>query len=141
MSTRAGLISFIGIVLSLSISVSTQTPSQSTAGAWPPPGVHRYDEPGLTPPRLLHDDKPQYTSDAMRSGIEGKVCLEAVVDVSGNVAAVHVVRSLDVLNGLDEQSVRALKHWKFTAGLKDGEACPVTQRRTFPGRRILQAGK
>src|SRR3954462_1712498 len=125
MSTGAGLISFIGLVLSLSISVSTQTPSQPTADPWPPPGVHRYDEPGLTPPRLLHDDKPQYTSEAMRAGIEGKVCLEAVVDVSGNVAAVHVVRSLDVLNGLDEQSVRALTHWKFTAGLKDGEAVPV----------------
>ena len=74
---------------------------------------------------MIHEDRPQYTSEAMRAGIEGSVCLEAVVDVEGNVAAVHVVRSLDVLNGLDEQTVRALKAWKFTPGLKDGEAVPV----------------
>jgi TonB family protein len=61
----------------------------------------------------------------MRAGIEGRVCLEAVVDVYGNIAAVHVVRSLDVVNGLDEQAVRALKKWKFTPGLKDDEAVPV----------------
>lgn len=49
----------------------------------------------------------------------------AVVDVDGNVAAVHVVRSLDVVNGLDEQAMRALEKWKFTPGFKDGEAVQV----------------
>jgi protein TonB len=125
MSTSAGPLSFFGIILSLSISVSSQTPSQPTADTWPPPGVHRYDEPGLRPPRLVHDDKPQYTSEAMRAEIEGSVCLEAVVDVYGNVAAVHIARSLDVVNGLDEQAVRAVEKWKFSPGLKGGEAVPV----------------
>jgi len=61
----------------------------------------------------------------MRAGVEGSVCLEAVVDVDGNIATVHVVRSLDVLSGLDQQAVRALEKWKFTPGFKDGEAVPV----------------
>jgi protein TonB len=125
MNAPARLSSFLGIALSLSISVSSQTPSQPAAKVWPPPGVHRYDEPGLTPPRLLHDVRPQYTSDAMRAGIEGAVCLEAVVDVDGHVAAVHIARSLDAVNGLDEQTVRALKQWQFTPGFRDGEAVPV----------------
>ena len=125
MNAPARLSSFLGIALSLSISVSSQTPSQPTAEVWPPLGVHRYDEPGLTPPRLLHDVKPQYTSEAMRAGVEGVVCLEAVVDVNGHVAAVHITRSLDVLNGLNEQAVRALEKWQLTPGLKDGEAVPV----------------
>src|SRR5262245_36912401 len=125
MSTSAGLLSFLRVVLSLSTSVSSQTPSQPTVDAWPPRGVHRYDEPGLRPPRLVHDVKRQYTVEAMRAGVEGRVCLEAVVDVDGNVAAVHVVRSLDVVNGLDEQAVRALEKWKFSPGFKDGEAAPV----------------
>ena len=122
MNAPARLSSFLGIALSLSISVSSQTPTQPVAGVWPPLGVHRYDEPGLTPPRLLHDVKPQYTSEAMRAGIEGVVCLEAVVDVNGHVAAVHIARSLDVVNGLDEQAMRALEKWQLTAGFKDGVA-------------------
>jgi TonB family protein len=105
--------------------LSFVTDSLSTAEVWPPLGVHRYDEPGLTPPRLLQEVKPQYTSEAMRAEIEGVVCLEAVVDVNGHVAAVHITRSLDVLNGLNEQAVRALEKWQLTPGFKDGEAVPV----------------
>jgi TonB family protein len=125
MNASSRLSSFFGIALSLSISVSSQTVSQPTAEVWPPDGVHRYDKAGLTPPRLVHDVTPQYTSEAMRAEIEGVVCLEAVVDVNGHVAAVHIVRSLDVLNGLNDQAVRALKQWRFTPGFKDGEAVPV----------------
>jgi TonB family protein len=61
----------------------------------------------------------------MRAGIEGAVLLEAVVNVNGRVSAIHIARSLDVLNGLDEQCVRALEKWQFTPGFKDGEAVPV----------------
>ena len=68
---------------------------------------------------------PPYTSEAMRTGIEGSVCLEAVVDVNGHIAAVHIARSLDVVNGLDEQAVRALEQWQFTPGFRGGEAVPV----------------
>jgi protein TonB len=125
MKPPARLSSFLGVVLSLPISVSSQTPSQRTEDAWPPPGVHRYNEPGLTPPRLLHEVGPRYTPEAMRAGIEGSVCLEAVVDVNGHVAMVHVARSLDSVNGLDEQAMRALETWEFTPGLKDGSAVPV----------------
>jgi TonB family protein len=125
MNAPARLSSFLGIALSLSISVSSQTSSQPAAKVWPPLGVHRYDEPGLTPPRLLHDVKPQYTSEAMRAGIEGAICLEAVVEVDGHVAAVHIARSLDAVNGLDEHAVRALEQWRFTPGFRDGEAVPV----------------
>ena len=125
MNAPVRLSCFLGIALSLSISVWSQTPSQPAAKLWPPLGVHRYDEPGLTPPRLLHEVNPQYTSEAMRAGIEGVLCLEAVVDVNGHVAAVHIARSLDVVNGLDEQAMRALEKWQLTAGFKDGVAVPV----------------
>jgi periplasmic protein TonB len=61
----------------------------------------------------------------MRAGIKGSVLLEAVVDVDGRVAAIHIARSLDELNGLDEQAVRALEKWQFTPALKDGEPVPA----------------
>lgn len=72
-------------------------------------------------PKVIYSVTPQYTAEAMRAGMEGEVCLEAVVDVNGHVAAVHIARSLDVLNGLDEQAVRALEKWQFTPAFMDGE--------------------
>ncbi|HET9833693.1 MAG TPA: energy transducer TonB [Vicinamibacterales bacterium] len=122
MNASARLLSPLAIVLSLSISVFSQTPTPPVSSSWPPPGVHRYDERGLRPPKLIHNVAAQYTAEAMRAGIEGSVCLEAVVDVNGHVAAVHIARSLDVMNGLDEQAVRALEKWQFTPAFKDGEA-------------------
>ena len=122
-----------GIVLALSVSLFSQTPSAQTADTWPPPGVHLYNEHGLTPPRLLHDVKPQYTSEAMKAGIEGAVELEAVVDVNGHVSAIHIAKSLDELHGVDEQVMRALEKWQFSPGFKDGESLPVliTYRAAF----------
>jgi protein TonB len=125
MNAPARLSSFLGVVLALSVSASSQTPSRHTTDPWPPPGVHFQNEPGLIPPRVVRQVLPQYTAEAMRARIEGTVVLEAVVDTDGRVSAIHIVRSIDELNGLDEQAVRALEKWQFTPGLKDGEAVPV----------------
>jgi TonB family protein len=125
MTAQARVLSFLGAALVLPASVLSQTPTRLTADGWPPPGVHSYNELGVTPPRLIHDVKPQYTSEAMRAGVEGIVELEAVVDVNGHVSAVHIARSLDKLYGVDEQAVRALQQWTFTPGMKDGAAVPV----------------
>jgi TonB family protein len=114
-----------GIVLALSVSLYSQTPPQQGADTWPPPGVHPIREAGVAPPRVLREVKPQYTAEAMRARIEGSVLLEAVVGIDGRVGAIHIVRSLDALNGLDEQAVRALQQWTFTPGTKDGVAVPV----------------
>jgi protein TonB len=125
MNAPARLSSFLGIVLALSASAFSQTPFQRAPDPWPPPGVHFQSEAGLTPPRIVREFGPQYTSEAMRAGIEGSVCLEAVVDVNGRVGAIHIAHSLDELNGLDEQAVRTVEKWQFTPGSKDGEAVPV----------------
>lgn len=127
MNTLARTSIFLSMALWLAVPVFPQNGSQSQPSreAWPPPGVFREDEPGLRPPRLLQQVVPPYTSEAMRAHIEGVVCLEAVVDVTGHVAAVHITRSLDLLNGLDEQAVRALERWQFAPAVKGGEAVPV----------------
>jgi TonB family protein len=113
------------VVLALSASLFSQTPPQQNADTWPPPGVHPSREAGVTPPRVLQQVKAQYTESAMRARIEGSVLLEAVVETDGHVGAIHIARSLDALNGLDEQAVRALEQWTFTPGMKDGAAVPV----------------
>lgn len=77
----------------------------------------------ITMPQVLKDQKPEYTSEAMRARIQGSVEVEAVVDTDGNVADARVVRALHP--DLDEKAVAAVKAWKFSPGLMDGKPVPV----------------
>jgi len=89
------------------------------------PGVFRSGDEGVTLPQLLRDVKPQYTSDAMRAQIRGAVILNVVVNTDGTVGDVYVVQSLDRINGLDEQVIRAATAWQFAPGTRNGEPVPV----------------
>jgi len=80
---------------------------------------------GVTVPRVISEAKPQYTSDAMRARVQGSVLLECVVETDGTVGEVHLVRSLDRENGLDESAIRAAKQWRFAPGTRDGQPVPV----------------
>ena len=48
------------------------------------------------------------------------VLLECVVETDGSVGPVRVRRSLDTVNGLDEEAMKAAKQWRFTPAMKDG---------------------
>jgi len=80
---------------------------------------------GVSLPELVKDVKPQYTSDAMRHKVKGRVVLEAVVTSDGTVGDVEVKQSLDKRYGLDDACVAALKQWQFKPGVKDGKAVAV----------------
>jgi protein TonB len=81
----------------------------------------------VTSPRLVREIKPNYTADAVRSKVQGSVLLEAVVRPDGSVDPnrVRVVRSLDVVSGLDQQAIVAVKGWQFRPGTFDGKAVAV----------------
>jgi periplasmic protein TonB len=87
-------------------------------------GVYRPGN-GVTLPRVLHEERPQYTSDAMRAKVQGTVLLECVVRPDGSVGDIQIVRSLDPTFGLDQQAVAAAKKWRFAPGTRLGEAVPV----------------
>jgi protein TonB len=80
---------------------------------------------GITLPRLLRDVKPQYTADAMRAKIQGSVWLECIVGTDGAIGEVKVTRSLDPIFGLDQEAIKAARQWRFTPGMRLGEAVPV----------------
>ena len=80
---------------------------------------------GVTPPRLVREAKPQYTTDAMRARIQGAVLLECVVNINGEVEQIKVVRSLDQKFGLDEQAIKAAQQWRFLPGSRLGQPVPV----------------
>ena len=95
-------------------------------------GVYRPGN-GVTLPRVLHEERPQYTSDAMRAKVQGTVLLECVVRPDGSVSDVQIIRSLDPTFGLDQQAVTAAKKWRFAPGTRQGEpvAVQITIELTF----------
>ena len=72
-----------------------------------------------TAPVALNAVDPGYTPDAMRDRIEGTVTLYAVIRPDGTVTDIKVLNSLD--DRLDASAVRALSHWTFRPGTKNGE--------------------
>ena len=92
---------------------------------WPPPGVVAIPADGVTAPKLVKDEKPNYTAAAMQAKIAGTVLLEVVVLADGKVGDVRVTQSLDREYGLDDQAIAAMKQWQFKPATKDGVAIPV----------------
>jgi TonB family protein len=80
---------------------------------------------GVTSPEVIHEEKPQYTSEAMRAKVQGIVEVEAIVMPDGSVSQVQIVRSLDDRFGLDQKAVEAVKRWRFRPGMRMGKAVPV----------------
>ena len=50
------------------------------------------------------------------------VILEAVIDARGNVTTVKVLRSIQLL---DQAAVDAVRQWRFTPTLLNGEPVPI----------------
>lgn len=74
---------------------------------------------GITSPDPIYEPKPNYTADAMRAKIQGEVDVDAVVLPNGTVdpASLKITRSLDASFGLDEEAKKAVRQWRFRAGV------------------------
>jgi TonB family protein len=80
---------------------------------------------GVMSPEVIHEERPQYTSEAMRAKVQGVVEVEAVVMPDGTVGPVQIVRSLDDRFGLDQKAVEAVKRWRFRPGTRMGKPVAV----------------
>jgi TonB family protein len=80
--------------------------------------IYRVGDPGVTAAVLRFCPDPEYTKEARKKGIQGKVGLDVIIEKDGKIENVKVVRSLDP--GLDENAVKALKDSQFTPCKKDG---------------------
>lgn len=83
---------------------------------------------GVEEPYRIREVKPQYTAEAMRAKLQGPVVLEAIVDPTGRVSDVRVIKSLDRVFGLDEAAKRAAYATPFRPCKKNGQpvACVIT---------------
>ena len=64
-------------------------------------------------PVPIWEQKPEYTSDAMRARVQGFVEVEAIVLENGSVGDVRITKSLDRVYGLDRQALAAAQKWRF----------------------------
>ena len=74
--------------------------------------------PGIEPPKVIHQEEPDYTEKARKAGIEGTVLLRIVITVEGVPTDIRVTKSLDA--GLDKEAVKAVSRWRFEPARKDG---------------------
>jgi protein TonB len=77
---------------------------------------------GIKAPVKVNDVMPLYPTLARDARVQGVVILEAVVDASGRVESARVLRSIPTL---DEAALDAVRQWRFTPALLNGEPVPV----------------
>jgi protein TonB len=77
---------------------------------------------GVREPKKIVHVAPEYPPLAQRAGVEGIVTLEAVLDVTGRVEQVRVMKSVLLL---DEAAIRAVRQWRYTPTELNGVPVPV----------------
>ena len=77
---------------------------------------------GIKAPRKIVDVAPVYPALAQQVRKDGIVILETVIDANGGVESVRVLRSVPLL---DQAAVDAVKQWRFTPAMLNGQAVPV----------------
>jgi TonB family protein len=78
--------------------------------------------PGVTPPQVVHRVEPQAGRSEPRTPA-GTVVLDAVILEAGTAKIVRVIQSQGWQ--LDEAAINALKQWRFSPAMKDGEPVKV----------------
>jgi protein TonB len=77
---------------------------------------------GIRAPQKVHHVAPEYPAIARSARVSGIVILEAVLGEDGAVRDVRVLRSVPLL---DSAAVDAVRQWRFTPTLLNGEPVPV----------------
>ena len=112
--TPGGVIGFDAGVTAVTIDPPPPAPRQST----PPVRVGGT----IRAPRKIHHVAPVYPAIAQSARITGVVILEAIIAEDGTVGMVTLLRSVRFL---DDAAVEAVRQWRFTPTLLNGQPVPV----------------
>jgi TonB family protein len=85
-------------------------------GAYAPGSVTRN-------PSILHQERPEYTPDAMRAKIQGIVVIGCIVQPDGKATDLKVIRSLGF--GLDEKAIETVRKWVFKPAMRMDQPVPL----------------
>jgi TonB family protein len=83
-------------------------------------------------PELLVAAKPAYPPLAARARQGGVVILRVLVDETGVVRDVQVLRGIKPDLGLDAAAVAAVKNWRYKPAMKNGVRVKVWHTETVP---------
>lgn len=78
---------------------------------------------GVIAPKVLYQPEPEFSAEARKAHYQGTVGLAMIVDRSGNVREVQLVRPSGM--GLDEQAANGVKNWRFQPATRNGEPVAV----------------
>jgi TonB family protein len=84
-------------------------------------GVYRVGK-GMALPTKLADVPAKYPPEALSAGVQGVVIAEIVVNESGNVTDTKLLRSIPLL---DEAALEAVRQWRFSPSVVNGQVVPV----------------
>jgi protein TonB len=76
----------------------------------------------IRPPRKIADVAPVYPELARAARVSGVVIIEATIDEEGNVRDARVLRSIPLL---DRAAVEAVRQWRFTPTVLNGQVIPI----------------
>lgn len=110
----------------------------STLSVMSPPPVQKPAAPVrvselVQPPRKIVDVRPAYPELARQVKIEGTVVMEAILDRSGRVDQLRLVKSVPML---DQAALDAVRQWRYTPSVLNGQ--PVAVLMTVTIRFTLQ---
>ena len=91
------------------------------AGDWPTTDVYTACDSGFHAVTPKLGVRPSYTDAAMKAHIEGSAWVQAIVGADGRVERVRLVKSLDPVNGLDEEALKAARQWTFNPATLAGQ--------------------
>jgi protein TonB len=86
-----------------------------------PQRIQRVGQGIREPTKIVHV-APEYPEIARRAGVQGTVILEAILDATGRVDSVRVLRSHPLL---DEAAIRAVRQWRYSPTELNGVPVPV----------------
>ena len=105
------------LLLFASGALALQT-QEAPAGAEP----YRVGEE-VTRPEKISGAPPVYTEIARKSGVEGTVIVEAIIDEHGDVTHTRILKGLPM--GLDRAALKAVQTWKFKPARLEGQPVRV----------------
>jgi len=93
----------------------------------PPPPPKKKKDPirvggNVQASRLVHRVEPEYPELAKRARVSGMVILQVIVSEGGSVQEVKIVRGHPLLN---DAATRAVRQWRYSPYLLNGEPIPV----------------
>lgn len=73
--------------------------------------------------KITHVEDPDFTKEAWRRGVKGRVVLRAVLCANGKVTNIEVVKGLPF--GLTENAIETTRKMKFRPAQKDGRPISI----------------